>query len=439
MDHRNSIAVARALKPNRPAGIKLTALGGQSEKKRFIGPNCWLETLPDGQQLMFDCGGIIDESDEESTRVPDFRAVNLKKRKLAGIGLSHGHLDHVKGLPALAKLISDDPDSLNYQIPVYGTATTLLVAERQMSAELKRFFDFRLLDNVQQIGDFTVRAYPTIHSIPECVCFVTSACGKDVAYIPDCKWLRSNWSEKARTKKTLTEIATIKDTGLDVALLDSTYATEDGYTPSVVTMEAAFADLLTAEKYRDREFVVLNFASETEFAADLTMIANQVANRPVYCLGSSMRFFFDAFGIIDHQRQSGCTGKPVGVVTGSQYESGSAIDRAINGDNRYLTIGPDKVFVLAAKIIPNNKTRIATMVRKIRSFGAEVITSETNPELHVSGHEKGDGLKEMGDVLVPRVLIPQHSPDFSRQAFCDRFVGSGIQTVMVGDGQSIKF
>ena len=392
------------------AGVEVTSLGGL---KKIGGQNCVLITLPNGDQLLIDCGKIVGDDNfekEKASLYPNFDAINFDR--LVAVVLSHGHYDHILAIPKLLELRGER------EIPllILATPVTFVVLEKVLANagykadQLSKLTTFQLLNDQQSIGRFKIEAYPVIHSIPGSVCLVIEACKKRIMYLSDFKWMRNNWIEYSEAQVLFEKLAR---TNIDLLLMDSTNAKMEGQTPSVTRTRATFERILTAEKYKDRRIIIAMFSSAFEDASDIAIAANELGGRQCSCRGVAMSFFFDLFGVLGDQSHY-ADGQEVIFVTGGQAEKTAVLNKASLGQSDWLELQPSDVVIIASNPIPGNDVNIELMVSRIKTIGCEVITTKESPEIHVSGHEMIDGLKRATETIQPQRLMPIHGDRPSR-------------------------
>ena len=432
LSHQSYLRLKRESEVEKNAGVKYTALGGQFG---VGGPNSGLFTAPNGQQLMIDCGKTVSDSGTESMNsYPDISFVDLPK--LSAVVLTHGHNDHISALPYLAKIrgIRKNP------LIVAGTRTTLVYVRRAFLTDgyfdgenISDYVDLKTIGVNQTVGKFQIESHEVPHSIPETVAYVITVAGKTMLYTTDLKYMNDSWQQLIATRQWLTEVS-LRD--IDVHFLDSSYADANiaGYTPSMTLMENELARLFSSERYCERRFIITMFSSNIMAMKQVVEIAN-AAGRPVKVLGRSMKFSAEEFGIVDPETQKGLVGNVVFIVTGSQAEEYSVLNQA-SGEESSLVLDKMDVVVQATSTVPSNIRRVNEMFGRIRQFGCEVITPQTNPAFHISGHPMPEEATDMASDVYAKLVVPIHAGEKGRSKMCDRVKAIGLKTKMVGDGES---
>ena len=438
--------------------------------KQIGGPNCNLWTnLIDGTQLMVECGirVVADNTSEiPPNAYPSFVGVDLDR--LAGLVLTHAHIDHIGGLP---KLLSTRKLCKTTPFDVWATAETILVCkkvlvrEKLSPQEIDQSVNFHILQDEQTIGSFKVYAYPVIHSIPGTVAFVIETSdGKTFCHVSDFKYSRANTMEFTQTSQMFRAIG--EQNMVDAILLDSSNVYTEGFTPSNHASLYEFGRIFSDPELKDIEIIIAMFGSDAETVADLAMIANQIGNRPVECVGDNMCFFSETFGAIDPMQQHTFPNAKVFIATGSQGEPRAAVTRAANGNNPPLEIKPGSIVIFATRAIPGNREALWAVIRKLRAMGVRVIVSdpemldsrlmtklkieeheipEVNSALHVSGHESLAGLLQVvSEIATPGVtkVIPIHGGRGPRKQLAARIskqFDHKIEVALLVDGERITF
>jgi len=390
------------LKKKMTKKLRIIPLGGLGE----IGKN--MTVLEYGRNMVIvDCGVMFPESDMYGIDLvlPQFDYVVQNQDRLRGIVLTHGHLDHIGGLPYLLR---------EMKAPIYGTALTIGMVKRQLeekqvlqNAQLQVVKDRAIL----QLGPFKISLFPVAHSIPGSVGLVIDTPVGAIVHTGDYKL------DETPAGGRVTDLARLREltpNGVLALLADSTNADKPGRTPTEQVV-AEEMDRLFAEAKNGR-IIIATFASLLARLQEIMRLA-QKHGRKVALTGRSLEenvalarelgymkipdsLFVDAdTQIPDH--------KLLILSTGSQGEPRSALNRMAQGEHRQVQIKPGDTVIISGGTIPGNEEEVGRMLNKLFERGANVIYGKL-ANIHVSGHGSRDEMQAMLEAVEPRYLIPVH-------------------------------
>jgi ribonuclease J len=383
--------------------LRIIPLGGVGQ----IGKNMMVFEY-DGQLLVVDCGLMFPESDMLGIDVviPDMAYVFERKDRVRAIIVTHGHEDHIGGLPYLMQEV---------QAPLYATRLTRgLIEVRLREHHLLRDAEVHTLSptDVLDLAPFTVEFFRVCHSIPDGVGLgITTPVGL-VVHSGDFKF------DQTPVDNRLTDFAKLAELGgrgVLVLLSDSTNAETDGQTPSEQAVAETFDRVFARAEGR---IIVATFASNISRVQQVVDTARKYGRR-VGIVGRSMINYAKAaaeLGYLDispdellsPQEMNNLPPHKVAIAcTGSQGEPTSALVRMALGDHRQVNIRPGDSVVVSATPIPGNEELVNRTVNNLFRAGAKVYHHE-RMQVHVSGHASREEHKLMLNLVRPRFFVPIH-------------------------------
>ncbi len=384
--------------------IRIIPLGGLGE----IGKNITLYEF-DGDMILVDCG--MSFPDEETPGVdaviPDFTYVLENKAKIKGLVVTHGHEDHIGGIPYLLK---------EFNVPIYATRLTIGLIENKISEHgLLPEAKLNVVKAGQTIklGNFSVEFIHVNHSIPDSVGFAISCAAGTVVQTGDFKIDTTPIDDKVID---IARFAELGKRGVLALLSDSTNAERPGYTPSERIVGESFATLF--RKAQGHRIIVATFSSNIHRIQQIIDEAHR-CKRKVAVSGRSMinvvkmaaelKYLKVPNGILVEieQIKNFAPEKLVVITTGSQGEPLSALHRMAFSDHRQVEIIPGDMIIISATPIPGNEIFVSRVVNELMKRGANVVY-EKMYDVHVSGHACQEEEKLMLSVVKPKYFMPVH-------------------------------
>lgn len=390
-------------KKKRP--VKVLFFGGVGE----IGKN--MTAIEYGNDIIVIDAGIIFPTEEMpgiDLVFPDITYLVNNRQKIRGVFLTHGHEDHIGGVPYLMK-------ELLPSTPVYGTKLTLALVdnklrEHRMNNVVERTVKPR--DSVKA-GVFTVNFVNVNHSIAGSLALAIETPYGIIFHSGDFK---IDLTPVAGSPIDLAEIAEYGRKGVLLYLGESTNIERPGYTMSEkvvgTTLEHIFAE------NADRRLVIATFASNVHRLQQIVDIAVKF-RRKVALSGRSMFNVVEAAAkigeitipegvLVDVEKTKNFFDREIVIIsTGSQGEPMSALTRMAAGEFNKVTIGSNDTVVISASPIPGNERMIYRVINNLYQKGANVVY-ESLEKIHVSGHACQEEHKIMHTLLKPKFFIPVH-------------------------------
>ena len=332
----------------------------------------------------------------------------LEGRPLRAIVLTHGHEDHVGGLPyALRKLEVGE---------VVGTRLTLALVKSKLDEH--SLGATTVLTEVApgqegfELGPFRLEFVRMAHSIPDSMAVVVETPAGRILHTGDWKL---DHTPVDGLKTDVGALAELGSRGVDLLLGDSTNAERPGMTGSERLVGEAFRQLIPL---RTGRIVVASFASNIHRVQQAAEVA--IANgRQIAVVGRSMRKNMNIarnLGYVELPEESIVSPKEamdlapdrvLVLCTGSQGEPMSALTRIAYGDHANVAVERGDTVIISAKPVPGNELRVHDSINHLARLGAEVLHQEIAP-VHVSGHACSEELRTLLSLVRPRAVMPIH-------------------------------
>ncbi len=383
--------------------LRIIPLGGLGE----VGKNMTVYEI--GDQIIVVDAGLAFPRDEHlgvDLLLPDVGY--LQGRPVRAVVLTHGHEDHVGGLPYLLREVDVQT--------VIATRLTLGFIKSKLDehglGQAAELVEAEPGDAPLELGPFRVELVRVAHSIPDSVSLVIETAAGRVVHTGDWK-LDHTPVDGLRTD--VGKLAEIGNRGVDLLLGDSTNAERPGTTGSERLVGEAFRSLFPLRRGR---ILVATFASNIHRMQQAADVAIE-CGRTITVVGRSMRKNLNIarnLGYVDIPedaivRPDEAAQLPPGSVlalcTGSQGEPMSALTRVAYNDHPTLAVEHGDTVIISAKPVPGNELRVHDSINQLARLGAEVLHEEIAP-VHVSGHAYQEELRTMLSLLRPRYVMPIH-------------------------------
>lgn len=413
--------------------MRIVALGGLGE----IGRNMTVFEFG-GKLLIVDCGVLFPEENHPGVDVilPDFSYLKDRWQDVVALVLTHGHEDHIGGVPYLLKHRTD--------IPVISAKLTLAFLKTKLEEHRIKAKMIQVKEgDRRKLGPFDVEFLAVNHSIPDGLAVAIRTPAGLVLETGDFKM------DQFPLDKRITDLAgfaRLGEEGVDLFMPDSTNAEVPGFL-------AAEADLIPAidgvMRTAPRRVVVSSFASHVHRIQQIIDSA-QKYNRKIAFVGRSMvRNMTTAreLGYLKIPRgmlvdakelEKMDPKKAVLICTGSQGEPMAALARMASGDHQINLTDGDTV-LLASSLVPGNESSIYRLINDLTKQGANVI-HKGNAKVHVSGHASAGELVYCYNLVRPRNVMPVHGEYRHLKANAELAIRTGVDpknALIVEDGTTI--
>src|SRR6201987_4324752 len=385
--------------------LKIIPLGGLGE----FGMNClairWADDI-----IVIDAGLMFPESELLGVDivVPDITYLTENKEHVRAIILTHGHEDHIGGLPWFLSEL---------KVPVYATEFTLAYVEGKLE-EHELLDETTLIEITPRqkftIGPFTIEPIRVTHSLVDCVALAIDTPVGVVIHTGDFKIDLSPLDDKPFDLHTFAEYG---KRGVLALLQDSTNVERQGYTPSESAVRPRLDEIFSRTKKKLFFSCFSSSISRIRIALELA----RKHGRKAVVLGRSMMESTEIAqdlgyldlppGLVIHpgQMRDYAPEQLMILISGTQGEPMSALSRAAVDNHKHAKIEPGDTVVLSSRIIPGNEKGIFRVIDHLFRREAHVIYEDgSSPPSHVSGHASQDERKLIINRVKPRYFVPVH-------------------------------
>ncbi len=338
---------------------------------------------------------------------PDFGYLKENKEKVRGLLLTHGHEDHIGGVPFLLA---------DVRVPVYGTAFTLALVERRL--EEHSMLDQVNLNEIQpgdriKLGPFEVEFIHVTHSTASCVALAITTPLGVIIHTGDFKVDPTPLDGRPFDLHTFAEYG---KRGVLLLLSDSTNVDRPGYSESERAVGPRLEDVLVRSERR----VVISCFSSSVHRLQLIFDMAQKSGRKVGLLGRSMLsvteiahqlgllHVHDNLLLRPQDIQLADPSKVCVLVSGTQGEPMSALSRVAVDNHKHLKLEKGDTVVLSARMIPGNEKPIMRMINHVARRGSNLVFGHMTPPVHVSGHGYSEELRLILNLVRPKYFVPVH-------------------------------
>jgi ribonuclease J len=386
--------------------VRVIALGGTGE----IGRNMYV-VEQSGRLVVIDCGVTFPKPDQLGVDLvlPDFSYVQERADALEAVILTHGHEDHIGALPYLLRAIG--------HTRVLGPRFALGLVRAKLD-------EHRVLAHADLIevgtgpgptlGPFRTEFVPLTHSIPDCLAVALHTSQGTVVHTGDFKF--DHTPVAGAPAADIPTLARLGSDGVALLLADSTNAEEPPEAQTEVTVGQQMRRVMATCPGR---VIVTTFSSHIHRIQQIIEAAYE-DGRVVALIGRSLARNVGIASNLQCMRTPPATvvgikeldgyrpDEQVIICTGSQGEAMAALSRMARGEHHQVTIRPSDTIIYSSRTVPGNELAVNDTINRLVRAGADVITSKSDPRIHVSGHGTSGDLLWMLQLLRPRYFAPIH-------------------------------
>ena len=419
--------------------LRIMALGGLEQ----VGLNMMLVEY-EKEIIIIDMGLQFPEEDMLGIDyiIPNVSYLEDKKDWIKAVFITHGHYDHIGGIPHIMGKIGNPP-------MLTGKMTAGLVRKRAVEfrdAPPLKIKEIDENDKIKLSDKLTIEFFRVNHSIPDCfACIITTPVGK-IIHTGDFKIDFSPVNDKPAD---LNRIAQIGAQDILFLMSDSTDATHPGYQISESTIGDEMGKLIEDIEGR---VIIGTFASQLSRVQKIFDLAKKYGRR-ISLQGRSMNqnvevahqigyLKFDPKIIVEDRDLNRLKDDKIMIIgTGAQGESNAFLSRVVNGEHRTVSLKKGDTVIFSSSVIPGNERSIQNLMDMVVRQGAKIIHYKMM-DIHAGGHAKQEDLKLMMRLIKPRYFMPIEANHYMLQAHAELAEQVGIkrENIFVADnGQVVEF
>ncbi|MEM7138635.1 MAG: ribonuclease J [Myxococcota bacterium] len=412
--------------------LRFIPLGGLSE----VGMNCAAMAVDDAS-IAIDCGvGFTDESGADMMH-PDFSWLHDRANNLCAVVVTHGHEDHIGGLPYFLK---------RSRVPVYAPPYAAALIEDRLAEHRIEGVDVRVTEVGRpfEIGPFRIERFAVHHSIADATGLILETPVGTIVHTGDFK-IESEPSPGQRFDRDRLERAAQQ--GVRLLLSDSTGADVDG---SAGLESTAASGIRTCVAAAPERVLIATFSSNV-FRLRAAFETARAHGRKVCLLGMSVQKHtevarqlsyvskVDSLLVSIEEAATLPRDRVMIVAGGTQGEPGASLTRLARDEHTHLRLDAGDTVVFSSRIIPGNERAVFDVIDRFERRGIRVITRRSHPEVHASGHGSRDEQRAMIDLVRPEAFVPVHGTHHHRQRHAELARDAGISEIeLIGNGDVLE-
>lgn len=389
-----------------PDTVRIIPLGGVEE----VGKNMTaVETADD--ILIFDAGFQFVSSENDAPGVnyilPNTQYLEENKDKIRGLIITHGHLDHIGGIPFLIERIGNPPIYTRY-------LTSLMILKRQEEFPHLPKVNMNVveLDQRVKVGNTYIKPFPVTHSIPDSMGISVETKHGNIVISGDLKLDHDGEEPSDKEKQVWGGIG--KDKNI-LFIGDSTNAEKDGFSIPEIRVHSNIEQIIRNVKGR---LVVGTFASQFERMIRIITICEQLGKK-IVLEGRSIKTNLDIAemaGLMKIQKGTIIPIQEIGnypsdrivvLATGAQGEEFAALMRIATGRHKFITLNERDTIMLSSSVIPGNELSVQKLKDNLYRRGVHIIHYRAS-DVHSTGHGNSGELVWIRTQVNPQFVMPAY-------------------------------
>jgi len=423
----------KPIPPLEAGNIRIVPLGGVEE----IGRNMTAVEMGD-DIIIIDCGFQFREDDTPGIDyiLPNTKYLEERREKIRGLFITHGHLDHIGGIPYII-------DRIGYP-PIYTRRlTSVMIRKRQEEFPHLKPLDIHEVEDTVRVGDIRVKFFEVSHTIPDSMGIIVETPYGLMVFTGD---LRLDHIDGIPSQKEEEEFAYFKDKKVLFLAADSTNVEKPGFSLPEKTVQKNLDEIISSANHR---LIIGTFSSQLERIMRMLEAAER-AGKKVLVEGRSMKINIEIvkqLGMMKvaektfigpEQLESIPPSKVVILATGAQGDEFAALMRIAMKTHKYIKIQKGDVIVLSSSIVPGNERSVQKLKDNLSRQGAKIIHRDTM-DVHASGHANRDETFWIHQKINPRFFMPLHGYHYMLRVHADiaKACGRSEDEIIVPDNSCV--
>lgn len=413
--------------------IRIIPLGGVEE----IGRNMTVVEI--GEDIIIVDAGF-QFKDEDSPGIdyilPNTRYLEENKHRIKGLFVTHGHLDHIGGIPYII-------DRIGYPTIYTRQFGAIMIKKRQEEFPHLKPIDIKVIEGDEKIicGQIKVSTFPISHTIPDSMGLIIETKWGNIVFIEDVRVDNINGVPTEEEEK---QYERFKDMNVLLLTMDSTSIEKQGFSLSENVVAKNIERFIAETKAR---LIIGTFASQVERIISIIKTAEKY-NKKIVVEGRSMKANLEIIkqlklaeikNIIPIEEiENYPPDRIVMLVTGAQGEEFAALMRIANKTHKYVRLKKTDTILLSSSIIPTNYKAIVKLKDNLYRSEAKVVTY-LDSDIHASGHGNRDELKWIHQKINYRFFMPVHGNHYMlcQHAELAQNIGIPRENIVIPDNGSV--
>jgi len=415
--------------------VRIIPLGGVEE----IGRN--MTAVEIGNDIfVLDCGFQFSEDETPGVDyiLPNTGYLEANRGKIRGLLISHGHLDHIGGIPYVIDRIGN---------PVVYTRrlTGRMIQKRQEEFASAQPVQIREVekDEVLKLGSHTVRFFGVTHTVPDSMGIIIETKWGDVVFTGDIKLNHDDGDPSDEEKR---EFGIFKSRNVLALLMDSTNVWQPGFS---IPEKNVYRTLEAIVKDTKGRLIIAMFASHLERLIRVISFA-ETYGKKIVIDGRSMRTNIEIareLGLVKYKDDTVVSvedmarypkDKMLILATGAQGDEFASLARIGNKSHKHIRLEPTDTIVLSSSVIPGNERAVQKLKDNLSRQGAHIITYHAS-DVHASGHGNREEAVWIHKQIRPKFFVPVHGYHYMLRVHADLAVEMGVapENICIPDNSSV--
>ena len=406
---------------NKEKTTQVFALGGLGE----VGKNMYC-VKHNNEIIIVDAGVMFPEDDLLGIDyvIPDFSYLKEHENMIKGLFITHGHEDHIGGIPFLLNQIN---------IPkIYAPVQAKELILKKLEERNIKYKNIKIYDENTTVKTkyFNIEFFRTTHSIPDSHGLAITSPNGVIVMTGDFKFDFTPIGPMANLHK----MAEIGKKGVKLLMSDSTNALVSGISVSESKVDENLGEIFS--NYQNNRIILATFASNIYRLKHIVETC-KINKRKIALFGRSMEtsieiaikcgYIKDKSIFISAEEANQLNPSKVCLLcTGSQGEPLAALSRIANGTHKHIKLIPNDIVIFSSSPIPGNSSSVSKTINKLYLKGVKVFTNSINQEIHSSGHANQEELKLMIRLFNPEYFAPYHGEYRMLKEHADLAIDCGI-------------